>query len=210
MQRLILLGAGAFAKACLDVIEAQGRYEVAGFLDRPERVGELFCGYPILGDDEEIGHFVEEHHFLVATNQHLMPEPRTFLFRAVIEAGGVLASPISPRGYVSPRAELGAGSLVMHGAIVEAGAKIGRNCILNTGALIGPEVTIGDHCHIGPGAVLCAGAQVGDLTLVGPRSVYDQRITSPARSAVPLGSVVYRTQRGQVKVHPEGLKHEDA
>jgi UDP-3-O-[3-hydroxymyristoyl] glucosamine N-acyltransferase len=41
----------------------------------------------------------------------------------------IIKSPIS---YVSKHSVIGEGTIIMHGAIVNAGAKVGVNCILNT------------------------------------------------------------------------------
>ncbi|MDT8447539.1 MAG: acetyltransferase [bacterium] len=209
MESLILLGAGTHAKACIDVIETEGRYKIKGILDQPDRVGEDFLGYQLIGTVEDLRQLAPDHVFLVSVGQHLMSEPRTFLYKAVMEVGGQLASPVSPLAQVSRHAQVGAGTLVLPHALVSAGAQVGVNCILGAGCLIEPDAEVGDHCHIGSGAILNAGAQVGNLTLVGSRTVFEGRIKTPGRSAVPIGSLVYRTQRGEIKVFPEGLKHED-
>ena len=42
---LLLIGAGGHARACLDVIELEGRYDVVGLLGLPEEVGGEVLGY---------------------------------------------------------------------------------------------------------------------------------------------------------------------
>lgn len=208
MEDLILIGAGGHAKACIDVIEAQGAYRIRGLLDRPERVGKIFLGYPIVGTDQEIeAHAALGHLFLVTLGQILNPEPRAQLYGRIKAAGGRLASPVSPWARVSPHAQVGEGTIVMHHAMVGPGAQVGVNCILNSGALVEHDVVVGDFCHLSTGAILNGAAQVGEKSFVGSRSVYEQGIETPAKAVIPMGSVVYVTQSGQLKVHPIGMRY---
>ena len=35
MKEVILIGAGGHARACIDVIELDGKYKIAGFIEKP-------------------------------------------------------------------------------------------------------------------------------------------------------------------------------
>ena len=63
----------------------------------------------------------------------------------------------SNQSYVSKSAKIGQGTIIMHGAIVNANAKIGNNCIINSGSLVEHDVIIGNHCHIATGALVNEG-----------------------------------------------------
>ena len=54
MQKIILIGGGGHCKSCIDVIEAEGKYDIAGILDMPEFVGEKILGYSIIGTDDDL------------------------------------------------------------------------------------------------------------------------------------------------------------
>ena len=51
------------------------------------------------------------------------------------------------------------GTIVMHHALVNAGAKVGANCIINTKALIEHDAVVEDHCHIATAAIVNGGCQ---------------------------------------------------
>ena len=45
---LILVGAGGHAHACIDVIEQQGRYQIAGLIGMPDEMDALHIGYSVI------------------------------------------------------------------------------------------------------------------------------------------------------------------
>ena len=49
MNSIILIGGGGHCKSCIDVIESEGKYAIAGILDSIKRPGELVLGYHVLG-----------------------------------------------------------------------------------------------------------------------------------------------------------------
>jgi sugar O-acyltransferase (sialic acid O-acetyltransferase NeuD family) len=174
---LLLVGAGGHATACIDVIEAGGRFTVIGLVGSPVEVGTKVLGYPVLGTDEDLQDlFVSHPRALVAVGHVKSPDQRIRLFERLQGAGFELPVIVSPLAYVSKHATLGAGTIVMHGAIVNAGASVGRNCIINTHALVEHDAVIGDHCHIATAAVINGGVRVGAGTFFGSNSTARQCI----------------------------------
>ena len=54
MKKILLIGGGGHCKSCIDVIEQDGTYEIAGIIDVEEKVGENILGYPIIGTDNDL------------------------------------------------------------------------------------------------------------------------------------------------------------
>ena len=88
---------------------------------------------------------------------------------------------------------LGTGSIVMHGAIVNAGAKVGNNCIINTLALLEHDAVIGDHCHISTGAILNGGVNVGTGSFIGSGCVLKEGLSIGKDCLVGIGLTVRHT-----------------
>lgn len=63
--------------------------------------------------------------------------------------------------------DIGGGTIIMAGVIIQPGCTIGKHVILNTGCTIDHDCEIGDFAHIAPGAHLCGGVKVGEGALVG-------------------------------------------
>jgi len=189
---LILLGGGGHCKACIDVIEQQGRFAIAGILDKAELVGTQVLNYPIIGTDAEIATLSANHSFLVTVGQIRSPATRITIYSKLKEAKAKIATIVSPRAYLSAHARIGEGSIVMHGATVNAGATIGNNCIINSHALVEHDAVIHDHCHIATGAIINGGAEIGTGSFIGSRAMVREGVTVGAQVIVGGGSTVRR------------------
>ena len=187
---LILIGGGGHCKSCIDVVEQEGCYAIAGILDKPELVGTQLLDYPIIGTDEEIARLAENHHFLIAVGQIKSPATRLAIYAKLKEAGAKMATIVSPRAYLSAHARLGEGSIVMHGATVNACAIIGNNCIINSHALVEHDAVIHDHCHIATGAIVNGDAEIGAGSFIGSRTMVRERVTIGEQAVVGGGNTV--------------------
>ena len=185
-----LVGGGGHCVACIDVIEGEGVYCIDGIIDPglPESI--KVSGYPVLGDDSIFaGLIAKGSRFLVTIGQVSAESQRNTVFRKLKSLGAEFATVISPRSYVSPRASVGEGSIIMHDAVVSAGAAVGENCIINTKALIEHDTVVGDHCHVATGAILNGSVQVGDNVFFGSGAVSKHGVKIPCNSFIKAGTV---------------------
>jgi sugar O-acyltransferase (sialic acid O-acetyltransferase NeuD family) len=175
--KLILIGAGGHAQSCIDVIEHQNCYDVAGLVGSSEELNSWVLGYQIFATDLELRSLSQQYPWaLVTVGQIKTPQIRMRLYKDLVDLGFKLPTIVSPTAYVSPRASLGPGTIVMHGAVINAGAHIGRNCIINSCALIEHGVNIGDHTHISTGAILNGDSLIGSGSYVGSAAVIREGI----------------------------------
>ena len=91
---------------------------------------------------------------------------------AVAKAGASLPVIVSPNAYRSRHATVGAGTMVMHGAVVNAACVVGENRIVNSMALLEHDVSIGDHTHIATGARVNGGVKIGPCVSSGREPSY--------------------------------------
>ncbi len=190
-NRILLLGAGGHAKSCIDVIELAGNFAIAGLVGLPEEVGKSVLGYPVLGSDADLDTLLTQHRYaVVSVGQIKTPEPRTRLFKQLLEHGRCPPAIISPRAYVSPHAKVGEGTIVFHGAVVNAGAVVGKNCIVNSLSLIEHDAVIDDHCHIATGARINSGVSVGKGSFLGSGSIVRQGLAIGQSCVVGMGQKV--------------------
>jgi sugar O-acyltransferase (sialic acid O-acetyltransferase NeuD family) len=188
---LLLVGAGGHARACIDVIEQEGRFAVAGLVGLPEERDSRVLGYPVLGADADLTDLLHSYtHALITVGQIKTAEPRMRLFDLLRQKGCALPVIVSPRAYVSPHATVGAGSIVMHGAVVNAAATVGRNCIVNSQSLVEHDAVIADHCHISTGVAINSGVRVGSATFIGSNSSVRQQVIIGERCLIGMGQRV--------------------
>jgi sugar O-acyltransferase (sialic acid O-acetyltransferase NeuD family) len=190
---LLLLGCGGHARSCIDVIEREGRFRIVGLVGQAHEVGKDVLGYPVLGGDEDIDRLGQlTRQALVTVGQIKSPDLRKALFERLTAGGWSLPAIISPFAHVSSHATIGEGTVLMHGAIVNAGARVGRNCIVNNGALIEHDCNVGDHCHIATGAILNGEVSVGNASFIGSGTVVRQGTIIGNHCVIGMGQMVFK------------------
>ncbi|WP_445191792.1 NeuD/PglB/VioB family sugar acetyltransferase [Sphingomonas sp. Tas61C01] len=110
---------------------------------------------------------------------------------AFLQARGI-ATPvlIHPLARIASDVLVGAGTQILMGAIIAAGAKLGSCVIVNTGAQVDHDAFVGDGAHIGPGVVTAGEVRIGDDAFVGTGAVILPRISIGSGATVGAGAVV--------------------
>lgn len=193
MSGLLLIGGGGHCRACIDVIEAAGRFTIAGIVQPVADGTAPVLGYPVLGVDADLPRLLQQTPAgLVTVGQIKSPATRQRLFGVLRDLGAELPVVISPHAHCSRHARVGEGSILMHGSLVNAGAVIGLNAIVNSQALVEHDAVIGDHCHIATGARVNGGVRIGDGVFIGSGAVLREGITVGAGAVIGAGCVVLR------------------
>lgn len=185
---LILIGAGGHAHSCIDVIEQHGQYQIAGLVGMPEEMNTQHLGYLVIATDTVLAELAKTYQYAVIVVGHIRSaDIRVRLYQQATELGFQFPVIVAPTAHVSRHATIGAGTIVMHGAIVNAGAKIGNNCIINTHALIEHDTTVEDYCHISTGAILNGDVTIGTGSFVGSGSIVKEGISIGQSCLVGMG-----------------------
>ena len=192
-KEIILVGGGGHCHACIDVIEQEGNFSIAGIVDMPQKVGQKVLGYPIIGSDQDLEYLAKKYqYFLIAVGQLKTATTRQRIYQELTAYGALLPTIISPLAYCSPHSQIGAGTIVMHHAIVNARAKIGLNCIVNNKALVEHDAQVGNHNHLSTACVLNGNVVLGTGCTIGSRAVTLQGIKITDQVVVGAGAVVHR------------------
>jgi sugar O-acyltransferase (sialic acid O-acetyltransferase NeuD family) len=191
MKKIILIGAGGHAKSCIDIIELLGEYEIFGLVEKGIIDSEANLGYPIIGTDDDLEDLRNKYEFgFITVGQIKSAETRKRLFLLLEKLNYTLPVIISPNAYVSKYSSIGAGTIVMHGAIANSNAQIGKNCIINTKSLIEHDAKIGDNCHIATSAVINGEVNIGDESFVGSGVITKQSISIGNNCVIGAGNTV--------------------
>lgn len=201
MKDIVLLGAGGHAASSIDVIESSGRFRIVGFVGTKSELHHRLCGYEVIGTDDDLLALAAEYrHALVTVGHVKTAENRRRLYMQAKAAGFELPVVVSPYAHVSPHARIGDGSIIMYGAMLNAGARIGVNCIINSYALVEHGVHVYDHCHISTGVILNGDVRVGTGSFVGSGTLTRQGVSIGSGCVVGMASVVRRDL-------PNGVTH---
>lgn len=188
MRDLVLIGCGGHAKSVIDIIEEENKWNIHGLVGRNNEIGQVILGYKVIGSDDSLEDIRKKcENALITVGQIGHPKVRL----ALAERLGRLTFkyPVikSPNAYVSRSARIGEGTIIGHGAIVNAEAEIGRHCILNSQCLIEHGVHVGDFCHISTGAKLNGDVLVGRYSFIGSNSIIRNGVSLPCATVISAG-----------------------
>ena len=188
---LVLVGGGGHCRSCIDVIDTTGAGRIIGIVDLKDRVGRTVGPYSVIGSDEDLPRLVKKYgRFLITLGGLTNLQPRRDLFERLRKMGAEFPVVVSPRAHVSSTAKVGAGTIVMHGALINAGAEVRENCIINTFALVEHDAFIDGHTHLSTGAVINGEARVGAGVLVGSGATVIQGVCIADGAVIGAGACV--------------------
>lgn len=187
MRRLAILGAGGHGKVVADCAELSGWDEIVFFDDNcPTKNSNAH--WRTVGNSSDLLKQVKIFDgVFVAIGNNVT---RCYEFYRLSEAGANIPIIIHPAATVSRYVSIGAGSVVVAGAVVNIDSKIGIGSIINTGATVGHDCFLGDFVHVCPGTNLAGEVVVSDRSWVGAGSVVRQRIKVGADVTIGAGAVV--------------------
>jgi sugar O-acyltransferase (sialic acid O-acetyltransferase NeuD family) len=193
-EKIILIGGGGHCKSVIDVIEQENRYEILGIIDVKEKIGAKVLGYAVIGCDDDIEELSKStNNFFITFGQGKNNTFRKQTYSKLKSLNLKLPVIKSPLSHVSKHSAIGEGTIVMHWAIVNAGAKVGVNCILNTQSLIEHDVEIGDHCHISTKVTLNGTVKLGSSVFAGSSCVIADGLSICENVTIGAGSTVIKS-----------------
>lgn len=185
-RSLVVFGAGGLGKSIIELVRADGRFDVLCVVDDDPGVGGDVLGVPVAGARAVLP-ALREHGAALASNavgaigKIAM---RVAVFELLVEDGFTLPALVDPAAYVAPSARLGDGAQVFATAAVCADAEVDVDAIVNTGAIVSHDCRVGAHTHVAPGAMLAGHVEVGERTLIG------MGVTTAVGVSIGAGSIV--------------------
>lgn len=146
MRKLIILGAGGYGQTVADVAEQTEKYDEILFLDdNSDKVIDTCNNF--------VNYISDDTDFYPAFGNN---EGRVAWLHRLMEFGCNIPTIIHPTAYVSPRAQIIAGTTVLPGAIVNTNCLVKMGCIINCGAIVDHGCTLEEGVHICLGAIVKA------------------------------------------------------
>ena len=187
---VVVLGGGGHAKVLISVI-GKLPWTIAGYVD-PRDVG-LVLGVSHAGDDGALPGLLARHPgcaAAVGVGKVDASAGRARIQGAAEALGYRFPTFVSPAAVVNREVELGAGTAVFDGAVVNPGVVTGPICIINTNATVEHDCRLGTNVHIAPGATVSGGVTIGDHTFVGAGAVVVHGVRIAEGCLIGAGAVV--------------------
>ena len=185
MKQLVIIGASGHGKVVADIAKKIG-YDEIYFLDDNETLTEC-GGYAVVGKSSRYVDF--DCDVIVAIGN---PKIREKIQKDIEITGKNVPALIHPNASIAENVEIGKGTVVVAGAVINPGARIGRSCIINTGASVDHDCEVADFVHVSVGAHVAGAVKIGERTWIGAGATVSNNIRICADCMIGAGAVVIR------------------
>ncbi len=185
MKKLMLIGVSDHGKVVVDIARNNGYTEIV-FLDDNEEFSRC-GGYPVEGKTSEFKNY--DCNIIMAIGNAKIRER----FQQQINSNQ-LPVLIHPNAYVAENVEIGKGTVVVGGAVINLGAKIGAGCIINTGVSVDHDCMISDFVHVSVRAHVAGMVKIGNRTWIGTGATVNNNLNICEDCMV--GAVVIKDIKG--------------
>lgn len=194
-MKIIIVGARADgqAKVVLEIVEAEGKHEVIGFIDdNTDLHGQVIRGKAIIGGMKDLPRLKAEHGLgggIVAIGN--CPARRR-LGQEIKAVGLELINTIHPTASLDSDVQLGEGIVISPGVCIITGSSIGDSCNILTGATVDHDNQIADGVVLSPGVHTSGRCKIGQDVFVGTGAIFLPDASVGEGAFIGAGAVVLR------------------
>ena len=192
MKNIIIFGASGHGSVVLDILESEGLYQPVGFLDSYKPKGTKKNGYEVLGTSYDLPYLIETfniHGGIVAIGDNWIR--RTIVKRILsIVPSFRFVSAVHPSASIGKDVQIGQGSVIMPGVIVNANSRVGQHCILNTLSSLGHDGLMDDFSSLAPRVGTGGNFKLGYCSAVSLGANVVENIQVAEHAVIGAGSLV--------------------
>ncbi|MBE5737099.1 MAG: acetyltransferase [Clostridiales bacterium] len=187
MKDLVIIGAGGHGRVVADIAQKLGVYANIFFLDDGD-IKETM-GLPVVGKTFDAEKFIDKADLFVAIGNN---QVRRDFNERLLKLGADIPTLIHPSANIGACVEIGLGSAVMAGTVVNPCSKLGKGVILNTCSSIDHDCVVGDYCHIAVGSHVAGTVKLGENVCVGAGAIIKNNVEVCANCVIGAGAVVVK------------------
>lgn len=188
-MKIIIIGQGGHSKVIQDIVLSNENMKVFGFLDDKFKTFSYENGMYIgpVKSALELVKNVEDIKFVIGIGQNRIREK---IVEALALEEKHYVSLVHSTACISPRAQIGHGTVIMAHAVINADVKIGNHAIINTGAIIEHDCIVADFAHISPNATLTGTVRIGQGAHIGAGATIIPTVKIGEWSVIGAGATV--------------------
>jgi len=187
-DKLIIIGASGHGKVVADIAIKINKWQSIAFLDDDESI-KTSMGFQVIGKTANAFTYEDDADFFVAIGNN---GTREKVQEKLEEDGMSVVKLIHPSAAIGTDVEIGIGTAVMAGVVINSSSRIGKGCIINTSASLDHDNVIEDYVHISPGVRTAGGVSIGRGTWLGIGSVVSNNVNICSKCKVGAGAVVVK------------------
>ncbi len=180
----------------MDIVRKQDRYAPIGIvLAAWDGAPATMLGLPVLGADADLPAIVRERGVatgLVASGDNFVREKIVNAIRAAVPEFR-FATAIHPSAQIGEDVEIGDGTVVMAGAVINSGTRAGRFCIVNSCVSVDHDNRLEDYASLAPGAVTGGNVTIGRSAAIGLGARIVHAVEIGGHAVIGAGAVVLKS-----------------
>lgn len=182
-MKLTIIGASGHGKVAANIAKLCG-YDELEFLDDAPSV-KTCVDIPVTGPSSDADK--KENALFVAVG-------KAAIRKRLMETGRgrYFSTLVHPNAVIAENSQVGEGSIVMAGAVVNPCTVIGRGVIINTCSSVDHDCRIHDYVHVAVGAHICGNVEIGEGTWVGAGSTIINNVKICDGCMIGAGAVVIK------------------
>ncbi len=188
-DKLLIIGASGHGKVVADIALKMSKWQTIAFLDDDESIKESM-GLEVIGKSADAYKYIESSEIFVGVGDNATRER---IQEKLEGAGATIPILVHPKAVVGEQVEIGEGTAVMAGVVINCCTKISKGCIINSGVTIDHDNVIEDYIHISPGVNLAGSVKVGKSTWIGIGTVVSNNLSIASGCKVGAGAVVIKS-----------------
>jgi len=178
VNKFLVYGSLEFGQVIRDFIDQCG-YEFAGFID------DFNKGEGVIGTLQQAIQSHPPSHFNIAIAVGYSDlKARWQATQKAIRAGYHLPALIHPRAYVRSPNQVGSGTIIMAGAIIDSNTSIEENVVIWPGVVISHDSRVGANTFLSPNCTLCGFVTIGRDCFIGAGATVVNHVTVPEKSFI--------------------------
>lgn len=185
-DKLLIIGASGHGKVAANIALLMNKWHEIAFLDDNKNI-KYSMGIEVIGKSTDALKYIKDYDIFVGIGNNAVREKIQEQLEYEDSSIPVL---VHPAAVIGEQVELGIGTVIMAGVVINCCTKIGKGCIINTGATIDHDNLIEDYVHISPGAHTAGTVSIGRKTWLGIGSIVINNIEIAGDCKVGAGAVV--------------------
>jgi sugar O-acyltransferase (sialic acid O-acetyltransferase NeuD family) len=196
MKNIVLIGGGSNVSSCIDIIEKENKYCIAGITDPFLEIGTEIMGYKVIGKQENLRELINTYKInggLITIGDNWT---RKIVYEFIINQipDFEFVSSIHPSVILGKNVKIGKGTVIGAGCILNSNVMVGEFCLfvsgsilehdsimedfssIHVGSVTGGKVLIGKYSAITSGVILFDRIKIGDHTIIGSGSLVNKNI----------------------------------
>jgi sugar O-acyltransferase (sialic acid O-acetyltransferase NeuD family) len=198
-KKVVIFGAGDFARIASVYLSKDSPYEVAAFTVHQDRLAvSTLLGKPVIPFEKlEESYPPGQYQMFVAVGFRGVNKVRAGIYLECRQKGYELIRYINSRATHWGEIELGDNSFVFENNVIQPFVKIGSDVIVWSGNHIGHDVTIGDHCFIASHVVISGNVKIGPYCFLGVNATLRDGVTIAPETVIGAGALILKDTAAQ-------------